>query len=62
MHTQSIVPSSALQQELKKKERLEQMTKDAEEAADGEGVLGPQDQGEAAAQTAAESPESLRHQ
>ena len=52
-HTQNIVPSSALQRELKKKkkekERLEQMMKDAEEAARGEGVSAPGERGEAAA-------------
>ena len=57
--TQNIVPSSALQRELKKKEkeRLEPLMEDAEDAAGGEGGSAPGEQGDAAAQTAAASPE-----
>ena len=52
-HTQNIVPSSALQRELKKKqkERLEKLMK-----GDGEESSTPGEQGDAAAQAAADSP------
>ena len=42
----------------KKEERLEQVKKDSVQAVSGEGVSAPAEQGEAAAQTAAESPEA----
>ena len=52
-HAQNIVPSSALQRELKKKKK-DQLEK-AKKADGGEGST-PGEQGDAAAQTAADSP------
>ena len=50
-HTRNVVPSSALQWELKKKkERYEQLKKKEEDAAGGDSI--PGEQGEAQAKTA----------
>ena len=55
---QDMVPSSALQRELKKKkEQEEQLKKEEEEAAGGEGMSAPGEQEEIRAKAAAVSPD-----
>ena len=57
-HTQNIVPSIALQRELKKKEESDEQLKKDEEATGAEGNSDPGEQGEAKAKAIDESPKT----